>query len=92
MINLVPLTSNPTNTPVLLLDASTPFVDLQECAEQRLCAAKGLLFSLSCMGINQADAKDVSRIADAAYVLLEDATDLFNAARKAALREGVRHA
>jgi hypothetical protein len=43
------------------------------------------------MGINRADAKDVSRIADAAYVLLEDAADLFNAARKAALREGVRN-
>jgi hypothetical protein len=91
MINLVPLTSNPTNIPVLLLDAHAPFLDLQECAEQRLCAAKGLLFSLSCMGINRADAKDVSHIAEAAYVLLEDASDLFKAARNAAQREGVRN-
>ena len=91
MSNLIPLTTNPSKTSVLLLDAGTPYLDLQECAEQRLCAAKGLMFSLSCMSINHADAKDVSRIADAAYVLLEDATDLFSAARNAALREGVRN-
>jgi hypothetical protein len=44
------------------------------------------------MGINRADAKDVNGIADAAYLLLEAASDLFNAARKAAACEGMRNA
>lgn len=92
MNKLIPLTTNPSHNPVLLIDTSAAYIDIQEYAEQRLCAAKALLFSLSCMGINRADAKDVNGIADAAYLLLEDASDLFNAARKAAGREGVRNA
>lgn len=92
MNKLIPLTTNPSQTPVLLIDTSAAYADIQEYAEQRLCAAKALLFSLSCMGINRADAKDVNGIADAAYLLLEDASDLFNAARKAAEREGIQNA
>ena len=92
MNKLTPLTTNPSQTPVLLIDTSAAYADIQEYAEQRLCAAKALLFSLSCMGINRTDAKDMNGIADAAYLLLEDASDLFNAARKAAEREGVQNA
>ena len=91
MNKLIPLTTNPSTNAVLLINSNAAYADIQECAEQRLCAAKGLLFSLSCMGINHADAKDVNGIADAAYLLLEDAYDLFTAARKAAVAEGVRH-
>ena len=91
MNKLIPLTTNPSHAPVLLIDTNASYIDIQEYAEQRLCAAKGLLFSLSCMSISRADAKDVSGIADAAYLLLADASDLFNAARKAAVAEGVRH-
>lgn len=88
MSNLIALTTNPSKTAVMLLDASQPYIDLQECAEQRLSAAKGLLYSLACITISHADAKDVNNLADAAYLLLEDANDLFKAARHAALREG----
>ncbi|WP_375738400.1 hypothetical protein [Pseudomonas boanensis] len=88
MTKLVPLTSNATNAPVLLIDASRPYLELQECAEQRLSTVRDLLLSLSSMVITHADGKDVNRVADAAYLLLEDASDLLQAARQAALRDG----
>ncbi|AOE84646.1 hypothetical protein [Pseudomonas sp. TCU-HL1] len=88
MTKLVPLTTNATDAPVLLIDANRPYLELQEAAEQRLSTARDLLWSLSSMVITHADGKDVSRVADAAYVLLEDASDLFQAARKASLRDG----
>jgi hypothetical protein len=88
MTKLVPLTSNATDAPVLLLDAGRPYLELQEAAEQRLSTARGLLWSLSSMVITHADGKDVNLLADAAYLLVEDASDLFLAARQAALRGG----
>ncbi|MFZ6045681.1 hypothetical protein ACFW0H_06105 [Pseudomonas sp. CR3202] len=88
MTKLVPLTSNATNAPVLLIDASRPYLELQESAEQRLSTARNLLWSLSTMVITHADGRDVNHLADAAYLLVEDASDLLQAARQAALREG----
>lgn len=92
MTDLLPLTSNPSNSPVLLVDKSRCFLDLQECADQRLSAARGLMHSLACMNIGLADAKDLTNVADAVCLLLEDASDLFKAAGEAARREGCKYA
>lgn len=92
MANLAPLTTSPTNTPVLLVDTDASYLDLQECAEQRLHAAKGLLSSLASITITTAHADELSKFADAAHLLLEDASDLFKAAHRAAKREGAGHA
>lgn len=92
MSNYRPLTSNPNkDAAALLVDASQPFAVLDECAEHRLYVAKNLLNSLACMNISAADAHDVSNIAEAASLLLEDACDLMKAARRAAVREGCRN-
>ena len=91
MSNHIALTTNPNQHPVLVLDAGASFNDLQECAQQRLSAAKGLLLSLACMNISQASSTDLNNVADAAYLLLEDASDLFKAARNAAGRLEVTH-
>ncbi|HBO5639836.1 hypothetical protein GFM12_06865 [Pseudomonas aeruginosa] len=90
MTKFVPLTTNATDAPVLLIDSNRPYLELQECAEQRLSTARALLWSLSSMVITHADGRDVNHLADAAYLLLEDASDLFQAARQAALREEVK--
>lgn len=92
MNELLSLSSNPSSRPVLLLDASRPYLDLQDSAEQRLSAVRGLMLSLTCMNIGLADAKDVQNLVEAAYLLLEDASDLFKAARTAAVREGCKYA
>ena len=83
----IPLSENAAQAPVLLLDASAAYLDLQDCAEQRLHAAKNLLLSISCMQIDIAESRDLVCLANAAHLLLSDASDLFSAARKAALRK-----
>ncbi|MCW2290115.1 MULTISPECIES: hypothetical protein [Pseudomonas] len=87
MTDLLPLSSNPTTTPVLLIDTNNSYLDLQESATQRLNAVRGLLHSLAAMKITQADAIDVQNLSEAAYLLTEDACDLVRAAHKAAMRE-----
>lgn len=91
MSDLRPLSSNPSTTPVLLIDAEQPYLLLQDSVEQRLSAARGLVYSLTCMSIAKADASDVSNVVEAAYLLIEDASDLMKAARAAAIREGVNY-
>lgn len=92
MSNYRPLTSNPNkDAAALLIDAGQPFAVLDECAEHRLYVAKNLLNSLACMKPSSTDAHDVSNIAEAAYLLIEDAYDLMRAARVAAVREGRRN-
>lgn len=87
--DLIPLTGNAGATPVLLLDGSCSYMDLQDCADLRLNAARGLLHSLATMAPGQADERDLVHFADAAQLLLTDACDLLAAARKAAQREAV---
>jgi hypothetical protein len=83
----IPLSENAVQAPVLMLDASAAYLDLQDCAEQRLHAARNLLLSISCMQIDIAESRDLVCLANAAHLLLSDASDLFSAARKAALRK-----
>jgi hypothetical protein len=87
MTNFIPLTGNTGTTPVLLLDGGCSYIDLQECAESRLYAARGLLRSLASLELTDANERDLQHFANAAHMLLEDACDLIAAARRAARRE-----
>jgi hypothetical protein len=87
MNTLIPLTNNPSNTPVLLIDSTASYLDLEACADRRLSAAKGLLDSLAHMKLTDVEPKDLHHMADAAYLLLEDASDLFQAARGVVIGE-----
>ncbi|MCW2295060.1 hypothetical protein M2262_005110 [Pseudomonas sp. BIGb0408] len=87
MTDFLPLSSNPTSTPVLLIDTRCSYIDLQESAEQRLSAVRGLLRSLAVMNITLADASDLRYLSEAAHLLTEDACDLIKAAHQAAMRE-----
>lgn len=89
MSELIPLKTNPSHNPVLLLDSSQPFAALSECADVRLSAAYGLVDSLTCMSMKDAASQDLLNVAEAVRVLLADASDLYRAARTAAVREGV---
>lgn len=89
MSELIALRANPSPNPVLLLDSSQPFAALSECADVRLSAAYGLVDSLTCMTMRDATSQDLLHVAEAVRVLLADASDLYRAARSAALREGV---
>lgn len=84
---LIPLTGNATDTPVLLLDTRCSYIDLQECADMRLNAVRGLLRSLSTMEPGYADHRDLVNVTQAAEILLTDAYDLLAAARQAVHRQ-----
>jgi len=91
MSTFIPLTNTPSETAVLLIDSAASYLDLEACADQRLSAAKGLLYSLAHMSFTDVEPKDLHNLADAAYLLLEDASELFQAARKAATQNGAAH-
>lgn len=91
MTKLMPLTANTSSTPVLLIDMSSSYSDLVEGAEYRLDVAKELMHSVASLSPRQGSAQDLSSVANAAYLLLEDASDLFKAARKVALFQESRH-
>ncbi|HEY0286419.1 MAG TPA: hypothetical protein VGC62_05330 [Pseudomonas sp.] len=91
MRKFIPLTATPCENAVLLIDAAASYLDLEACADQRLQAAKGLLYSLAHMGFTDVEPKDLHNLTDAAYLLLEDASELFQVARSAAVRGGAVH-
>jgi len=72
------LSALPTN-PVLFLDASAKRLDLAETASQRLNAARRVLEVTAACQIPEADGSALSAVSEAAYLLLSDGCDLFNA-------------
>jgi hypothetical protein len=81
MNHLKPLSAHSTNDPVLFINTQAARADLTENAERRLGSAKDLMHALCCMTIkNGADGDTINAIADATYLLLSDAQDLFRAA------------
>lgn len=73
--NLVPLSRNDTNHPVLYLDANASLSDLYACAQQRIGAANNLLEILDCASSSQ----DLAQIRFAIGLLLSDGYDLLRA-------------
>lgn len=91
MSDLSPLTANPSDSHVLLLDGSQPLTALLDCAELRLSAAYGLLDSVTCMTIKTVDRHDLINVSEAARVLVADALDLYKTARALSARGEVPH-
>lgn len=87
MSELIPLSSTPTDTPVLLINTSAPLVDILACADQRIRAIKKLMTTLSCMTACTADESDLFQIADMASLLLADGCSLLSVAQKKAMTD-----
>ncbi|WP_299256939.1 hypothetical protein [uncultured Kushneria sp.] len=88
----VPLTAHPTHKrPAMLIDSKASFEELYDCAGLRLSAARDMLFTVTTLGSESkggaVDGRDLSSIAHAAYLLLNDADDLMNAVGHAHSRE-----
>ena len=77
--NAKALTAIPTNEPVLFLNRAARAPDLAETAAHRLNAARRLLEVTAVWRIPEADATALNAVSEAAYVLLSDGVDLFNA-------------
>jgi len=85
--NLVPLTRNDTDHPVLYLDANASLSDLYTCAQQRIGAARNLLEILDCAS----GAQDVAQIRFAIGLLLSDGCDLLSTLGDRTLALNARH-
>ena len=88
----VPLSAHPTHKrPALLIDRHASFDELHDCAGLRLSAARDMLFTVTTLGGESKggaiDGRDLSSIAHAAYLLLNDADDLMSIAGHAHSRE-----
>jgi hypothetical protein len=73
------LTALPTVDPVLFLDTKANVLDLAEAASQRLNAARRLLEVTAIYRIPEADDSALNAVSEAAYLLLSDGCDLFDA-------------
>lgn len=81
MDRYIPLKSNFTEKPVLLIDGQASLEDLHTCALQRIRAAADLLETLTCLSFYQADTKDTSHIVSALYLLIQDGCELLETAQ-----------
>lgn len=85
-----PLTMQPTATPVLHIDLACESGDLHDEGMFRLIAAKQMLETIGCLPVHRdgtTHPHDAGNIAQAAQILLSDATDLIEAAHDCAQRE-----
>lgn len=85
-----PLTMQPTATPVLRIDLACDSNDLHDEGMFRLIAAKQMLETVGCLPVHRDSTThphDAGNIAQAAQILLSDATDLVEAAHSRAQRE-----
>src|SRR5690606_26661887 len=73
------MTAIPTTEPVIFLDSAASVLNLAETASHRLGAARRLLEVTATYKIPQADGSALYAISEAAYLLLSDGCDLFNA-------------
>ncbi|MDP9510623.1 hypothetical protein Q7O56_16330 [Pseudomonas protegens] len=79
MDQYLPLKSNLTDTPILLIDGNANVEDIYFCTQQRLRAAANLLETLIGLNFLHADPKDVTHIVNALYLLVQDSCDLLEA-------------
>lgn len=73
------MTALPTIDPVLFLDTAAKAIDLAETASHRLNAARRLLEVTTIYSMPEADGSALRAVSEAAYLLLSDGCDLFNA-------------
>jgi len=71
-----PLTNNPSNTPVLLIDTQAPLHLLHEIACTRIRAGTAQLETLTSVTIKNIDDADLYRLTHGAYLLLQDGLDI----------------
>lgn len=78
----LPLSSNVTEPPTLLIDTQANPKDILEAAVQRIRAAADLLETLHCLCFKHADVQDVPHITHALYLLTQDGNDLLQVAQR----------
>jgi hypothetical protein len=78
----LPLQSNLTDTPPLIIDTEANPQDILEAALQRIRASSDLLQTLHCHCFKQGDVEDIPHITHALYLLTQDGCDLLKVAQQ----------
>ncbi|PTT83148.1 hypothetical protein DBR29_25855 [Pseudomonas sp. HMWF005] len=78
----LPLSSNVTETPTLIIDTQANPKDILEAAVQRVRASADLLETLHCLCFTHADVQDIPHITHALYLLTQDGNDLLQVAQQ----------
>ncbi|NBA94046.1 hypothetical protein [Pseudomonas sp. R5(2019)] len=68
-------------TPVMLINPDASLQDLLAYTDLRIKTTKELMISLSCLNTSAMECRDVSAVADVAYLLLQDGSEVLDAAR-----------
>jgi hypothetical protein len=78
----LPLQSNLTDTPPLIIDTEANPQDILEAALQRIRASSDLLKTLHRHCFKQGDVEDIPHITHALYLLTQDGCDLLKVAQQ----------
>ncbi|KAB0505540.1 hypothetical protein [Pseudomonas moorei] len=78
----LPLHTNLTNTPPLIIDTEANPQDILEAALQRIRASSDLLRTLHCQNFHDGDVEDIPHITHALYLLTQDGCDLLKVAQQ----------
>ncbi|MGE8145326.1 short-chain dehydrogenase [Pseudomonas frederiksbergensis] len=74
----MPMTSNDSDTPVLMVATEAPLDVLHDSAAGRFLAGTQMMESLASLDISQAKGADVQQLAQAAAMLLRDGCDVMD--------------
>ena len=78
----LPLHTNLTDSPPLIIDTEANPQDILEAALQRIRASSELLRTLHCQSFDQGDLEDIPHITHALYLLTQDGCDLLKVAQQ----------
>lgn len=78
----LPLQTNLTDTPPLIIDTEANPQDILEAALQRIRASSDLLKTLHCVCFKHGDVEDIPHITHALFLLTQDGCDLLQVAQQ----------
>jgi hypothetical protein len=78
----LPLQTNLTDSPSLIIDTNANPQDILEAALQRIRASSDLLKTLHCTCFKHGDVEDIPHITHALYLLNQDGCDLLKVAQQ----------
>ncbi|MGF6205844.1 hypothetical protein [Pseudomonas frederiksbergensis] len=78
----LPLQTNLTDSPPLIIDTEVNPQDILEAALQRIRASSDLLKTLHCTCFKHGDVEDIPHITHALYLLSQDGCDLLKVAQQ----------
>ena len=81
-IRYLPLNTNLTDSPALIIDTEANPQDILEAALQRIRASSDLLKTLHCVCFKHGDVEDIPHITHALFLLTQDGCDLLQVAQQ----------